>query len=378
MDTYDVTLGDNDLNPSQARVAALLPSRTDLAFGVRADTVIGITKRFELTPGARVDLFASQGATAVGFDPRIALRTVVTDRLRFLSAMGIAHQPPSFAIPVPGFQPGGIKGGLQKSVQQSAGFELDIAEGMTGTLTAFHNGFFDMSDPLGVVDRAAPTGCPPGTFPSDSLAGDRAVQPQPSGGGFNTSCGVPRFVPGTIGPDRSGGGGQGADSSTGQRNVNALEVRTKGQAYGLELFVKKKLTSRLGGFLSYTLSRSEREYENRSFVAAFDRTHVLNVAAAYDLGKNWRGGGRVVFYTGLPKAPDPTDDSTRLPSFFRVDLRLEKRWQLGEKAWISAIAEWMNATFSKEAVATQCTLQGCTAQTVGPITIPSLGIEGGF
>jgi hypothetical protein len=179
MDTYDIVFGTNDLNPSQQRVAALLPSRTDLAFGVRADTILKINDRLEVTPGGRVDLFASQGATAVGFDPRISLRPVVTDRLRVLSAMGIAHQPPSFAIPVPGFQPGGIKGGLQKSVQQSAGIELDIAEGMTGTLTAFHNGFFDMSDPLGVVDRATPTGCPPGTFPSDTLAGDRA-NPRPA------------------------------------------------------------------------------------------------------------------------------------------------------------------------------------------------------
>jgi hypothetical protein len=43
------------------------------------------------------------------------------------------------------------------------------------------------------------------------------------------------------------------------------------------------------------------------------------------------------------------------------------------------VAEWMNATLSKEAVATSCSLNtGCTAQTVGPITIPSLGVEGGF
>jgi hypothetical protein len=375
MDTYDVELGDADLTPSQQRAAAFFPSRSDLAFGVRADTVVPITKRLELTPGARVDLFASQGATAVGFDPRIALRTVVTDRLRFLSAMGIAHQPPSFAIPVPGFQPGGLRGGLQKAVQQSAGFELDIAEGMTGTLTAFHNGFFDMSDPLGVVDRPS-GGCAPGTFPAGSIAGDRLSQP--TGGGGGSTCGVPRFVPGTIGPDRSGGGGQGADSASAQRNVNAFEVRTKGASYGLELFVKKKLTSRLGGFVSYTLSRSTRAYESRSFVASFDRTHVANVAVAYDLGKSWRAGGRVVFYTGLPKAPDPTDDSTRLPPFFRLDLRLEKKWQLGQKTWISFVAEWMNATLSKEAVASQCTLQGCTAQTVGPITIPSVGVEGGF
>jgi len=67
-----------------------------------------------------------------------------------------------------------------------------------------------------------------------------------------------------------------------------------------------------------------------------------------------------------------------LPPFFKVDLRLEKRWQLGPRAYLSFIAEWMNATLSKEAVSTTCTLNGCETRTVGPITIPSLGIEGGF
>ena len=77
--------------------------------------------------------------------------------------------------------------------------------------------------------------------------------------------------------------------------------------------------------------------------------------------------------------PDPTDpSSSRLPPFFRMDLRLEKRWQLGPRAYFSFIAEWMNATLSKEAISTTCTLQGCQTQTIGPITIPSLGIEGGF
>jgi len=38
----------------------------------------------------------------------------------------------------------------------------------------------------------------------------------------------------------------------------------------------------------------------------------------------------------------------------------------------------MNATLSKEAVSTTCSLRGCEAQLIGPITIPSLGIEGGF
>jgi hypothetical protein len=131
--------------------------------------------------------------------------------------------------------------------------------------------------------------------------------------------------------------------------------------------------------LSYTLSRSTRSYGDRTYVASFDRTHVANAALAYNLGRNWRAGTRLVFYTGLPKAPDPTDPtSTRLPPFYRVDLRFEKRWELGKKAWISFVAEWMNATLSKEAIATTCNLQGCQAQEIGPVTVPSLGVEGGF
>jgi len=143
--------------------------------------------------------------------------------------------------------------------------------------------------------------------------------------------------------------------------------------------LKRRLTSRIGGFLSYTLSRSTRSFENRRYIASFDRTHVANGAIIYALGRRWRVGTRLVFYTGLPKATDPTDpDSTRLPPFFRVDLRLEKRWQLSEKAWISFVAEWLNATLTKEAVTTTCTLSGCEAETIGPVTIPSIGVEGGF
>ncbi|MDF2692934.1 MAG: TonB family protein / TonB-dependent receptor [Labilithrix sp.] len=373
VDSYDVQVVSGTLAPSVARVANYFPSRTDLAFGTRADAVIAVARGLEVTPGARVDLFASQGATAVGVDPRLAMRTEVTSKVRVLSALGIAHQPPSFVVPVPGFQPGGLRGGLQKAYQEGLGIEADIFESVTATATVFHNAFFDMSDPLGTSPPQL-SGCPPGTFPSDTLAGDRGR----IGTGFAGTCGVPRFPPGTIGPDRSGGGQQGADSRGTQTAANAFEVRTRGEAIGLELFVKKKLTSRIGGFLSYTLSRSTRTYGGRDYIATFDRTHVLNTALAFDLGKNWRAGTRFTFYTGLPKAPDPTSDSTRLDPFYRVDLRLEKRWQLKGTWWISAVAEWLNATLSKEAVATTCTLRGCEAQLIGPVTIPSVGVEGGF
>ncbi len=370
-DTYDVELGKNNLSPSAANVASLFPSRTDVAFGAYADLVTKVDRALEITPGFRSDFYMSAGATALALEPRFGLRAAASERVHVLLAFGIAHQPPAFVVPVPGFQPGGLEGGLQRALQESAGVEIGLGQGMTFTATAFQNAFFDMSDPLGATVPDI-DGCPPGTFPTATLGGDRGglVEGTPD-------CG-PKFPPGVLGPDRSGGGGQGADSTNGRRFAQAFEVRTLGHAYGLELLLKRNLTDRLGGFVSYTLSRSMRSYGSRTYVATFDRTHVANAAVAYDLGRRWRAGTRVVFYTGLPKPVTPDDDSTRLPPFFRLDLRVEKRWQLSERVWLSLIAEWMNATLSKEAVSTNCTLDGCEAQMIGPVTIPSLGVEGGF
>lgn len=371
-DTYSVELGTNDLSPEATRASALFPSRTDMAFGVRGDVVVTIDDRLEVTPGVRADLYASDGASAVGVDPRVAGRLTVSERVALLSTFGVAHQPPAFVVPVPGFQPGGLRGGLQRALQQSLGLELDLGDDTLLTTTVFQNAFFNMTDPLGASEPEL-DGCAPGAFPAESLAGDYVVSRD------NPPDCAARFEPGTLGPDRSGGGGQAASSRGGRRAVNLFEVRTLGSAYGLEVFLKRKLTRRFGGFVSYTLSRSTRSYERRQYVAAFDRTHVLNVAAAYDLGRRWRAGGRVMFYTGLPTPPNPFEpDKTRLPPFFRADARLEKRWQLSETAWISAIAEWMNATLNKEPVQTECTLAGCEAETIGPVTIPSIGVEGGF
>lgn len=373
LDYYDVELGTNDYAPAARRAAEFFPSRTDLSAGARADAVIAAGPGFEITPGLRVDLFASDGAMAVALDPRLALRTAVTPRLDLLVALGVAHQPPAFVVPVPGFQPGGLSGGLQRSIQESIGLELDLGDATTASVSVFQNAFFDMSDPLGASEPEL-SGCAPGQYPSDSIGGDFGRQLD----GPPPYCG-PRFTPGTLGPDRSGGGGQAADSRGGRRAADLFEVRADGASYGLELFVKRRLTDKLGGFFAYTLSRSTRSYGRRRYIAAFDRTHVLNAAVAYDLGRRWRAGTRVVFYSGLPKAEDPNDPGARrLPPFFRLDLRLEKRWQLSPKSWIALVAEWMNATLAKEAVTTRCTLAGCEARTIGPVTIPSLGVEGGF
>jgi TonB family protein len=346
VDSYDVVFNPSMLGPSESSLAAnYFPSRSDLATGIRGDIVLDVVRGLEFTPGLRLDFYGSDGATAVAIDPRLSARATMSERTHLLWAMGVAHQPPAFVVPIPGIQPGGLKGGLQTAAQESLGVEWDVGSATTATATVFHNGFFNFSDPLGVM-QAQPEGNPPPMSP-------------------------------TAGPNVGAGGQTTMDSGTSQ-TVQSFEQRTNGTAYGLELFIKRKLTERFGGIVSYTLSRSTRVYEGQSFLSAFDRTHVFSSAAMYDLGRNWRAGARVTYYTGLPKPAVPSSPSTRLPSFFRLDLRLEKRWPLGRTMWISFVAEWLNATLSKEAVPTSCTPQDCQSTTIGPVTIPSIGMEGGF
>jgi TonB family protein len=289
--------------------------RTDRVLGLWTDVVLNATQEIEIVPGLRADLYRSGDATALGIDPRIAARFAISDAVRLVHAYGLVHQPPAFVLPVPALTPGTLDQGLQRSVQTSAGVEVDVADATTASLTLFYNAFFDMSDTLGTSQGGSPTG--------------------------------------------------------------ALDERSLGAAYGAELFVRRRLTERLGGFLSYTLSRSTRSIGSEKFPSAFDRTHVANAALAYDLGRGWRPGGRAVFYTGTPLQPDagnilpePRKSSpSRAPSHFRLDLRLEKRWLLNDGAWISFVAEVLNATLGKETFGDE---------EIGPITIPSLGVEGGF
>jgi len=268
--------------------------------GARADAVLELRPGFEITPGVRFDFYSSDGATALSVDPRLATRLRLSEKMHILSAMGSAHQPPAFVVPVPGFQPGGLRGGLQNALQESLGLEWEVDDSTTATATVFHNAFFNMSDPLSYQPPQL-TGCVPGSLVDTWFFGERS-------GMGNMRCPTKiKTGQGTLGGD--GGGGQGAANA-----ISALETRTLGTAYGLELFLKRKLTGRLGGFFSYTLSRSTRSVGRNNFTADFDRTHVINTALAYNLGRNWRAGTRVTFYTGLPKAPDVFDSSTRLPA----------------------------------------------------------------
>ena len=300
-------------DPDAQRLDQLFPPRDDLAVGAYLDVTYR-SDAFEITPGLRVDFFRSGRAQAVGIDPRLLLRVRLADKVHVIHAFGIAHQPPSFVIPVPGLAVGQLQGGLQTAVQASAGVELELPEATVASVTVFDNIFLNMSDTLGVR----------------------------------------------------------------QNDTDALdEPRSQGSALGVELYLRRKLTRRLGGFLTYTLSRSMRSMGNDHFPSAFDRTHVVGAALAFDMGNNWRAGARLSLYSGAPQVPSsgslippPRGASPpRDPLFYRLDLRLEKRWVLSPTAWIAFVAEMMNATLRQEVV---------SDQVIGPVSIPSLGVEAAF
>ncbi len=305
----------------EAQFRRLFPSRRDIVGGAFAELSWDADAFTRVVSGVRFDTYSSGGVVAYSLEPRISAEFRITENLTLKNAFGLAAQPPSFVLPIAGFDIGGLPGGLQRSAQSSAGAEYRLPDGMKLKLTLFHNAFFDMTDLLSLA----------------RLGDDEAVELLP-------------------------------------------DTRTQGQAYGLEFMFHRDLTRRLGGFLSYTLSRSVRDTPVGRLASSFDRTHVLNAVVGYDLGRRWRAGGRFVFYTGTPPFTlEDTLTGPRLPPYHRIDVRLEKQWPLGESGgYYAFVLEVLNTTLSAEVIARDCDENGCEDEAIGPITIPSLAFEGRF
>jgi hypothetical protein len=80
-------------------------------------------------------------------------------------------------------------------------------------------------------------------------------------------------------------------------------IAGKGRSYGMEFYVRKS-EGRFTGWVSYTLSRSERQVQginnNNWYPNKFDRTHNLSTVAMYELGKRWSLSSTFTFQSGTP------------------------------------------------------------------------------
>lgn len=319
---YDFSGPDRDTQPLHSEQFA----------GAYADLSFRPIRRLEILAGLRMDGYRSRDGLNAAVDPRLAVRLALSPALTWVSTLGIAHQEPAYVVPVPGLRVD-PSGSLQTAYQAAEGFEAKLPSGVTASVKGYYNAQRAMSD-------------------------------------FVSECGTSvAFCAGV--------------------------ARVDGRSFGLEVLIRRSLASHLSGWLSYTLSRTERFLGADTFLSIFDRTHVLSAVMLYEFGRGVRAGIRTTYYSGRPflRAPvgltaveqtenglEPGTTQTRLADFFRLDLRAEKRWALGDRSWLSLVAEIFNATLSKEAVDLKCSAleTNCAQRFLGPITLPSVGIEGGY
>ncbi|MVT10406.1 TonB-dependent receptor [Chitinophaga tropicalis] len=141
--------------------------------------------------------------------------------------------------------------------------------------------------------------------------------------------------------------------------IEADLLPSHSRSYGLELMAKKEVGATTG-WISYTLSRSERQTEgislNEWFLNRYDRTHNLNLVVTHDFTKRTSLSANWVYASGTPATYadsrlefqdwDIPYNSTekrnnyRLPAFHRLDLSFTlkgkqlKRWK-GE--WVFSL-----------------------------------------
>jgi hypothetical protein len=318
-----VDAGPEEDEESEAEAFGFNPSRKDLVIGVYGDVVWDVAPKLQLIPGLRLDLFVTGKHAALAVDPRITAEYQLRPKLKVVHGLALVHQAPSFVGPIPGFK-SSLAGGLQGAVQHSAGVNYDLPAGFASSLALFQSAFYNMTDLISLLQL----------------------------------------------------------EQTADEELNSIQdLRSDGHAYGLELMVKRSLARQVGGFMSYTLSRSRRFVRRISGPATTDRTHVFNLGVSFDLGRNWRAGSRFIFYTGIPAQVaylEAARHPPRTPPFWRVDWKLEKRWYIKPpNRWWGFSLEVLNTTLNKEQLQGSCNAYDCVYEELPiPITLGSINFEG--
>jgi len=129
--------------------------------------------------------------------------------------------------------------------------------------------------------------------------------------------------------------------------AQALLPDGSGRAYGIQMMLRQEQIGPFFGWISYSVTRSERQdapgLPYRLF--DYDQTHTLTAVASLDLGKGWEIGARFRFSSGFPRTPvitgylDTKNDyqpvfgpknSIRIPPFVQLDARVAKRFKIAK------------------------------------------------
>ncbi|MFT4977644.1 MAG: TonB family protein, partial [Myxococcota bacterium] len=242
-----------------------------------------------ITAGARWTTQRLDNYFAAELDPRLAVRWQATEGGTLKGGSGLYHQPPLGTDL--GFEEDGVTIGLEQSWSSELGWEQRFSPALQADVTVFHRS---------MTDRIV----------SNPAFGEDASQPPSINAGL-------------------------------------------GRVNGMEFMVRRAPVDRFFGWLSYTLSKSERKdsADQEEWVPFdFDQTNILVAVAGYRLPFDIGVSARAQYVTGNPYSPlsggiyDIDQDSylsfsagapnsERQPDYLAVDGRIDKlfsfkRWQL--------------------------------------------------
>lgn len=287
-------------------IVAFTPRLTQLSVAGWVEEVLRAGP-VEFTAGLRIDRLKYALVETTVLDPRAVLRLRLSERVVANVASGFFHQQPPFFNLVPGVRNPTLR--PQRSWQTSAGVEINLP----GNIETRFTGYFSRMYRL--------------------IRNSADVISTPNG---------PQRVP--------------------------IVDDGEGRAYGLEVLIRRRLDRGVYGWVSYTLSRSERYVGDGTVVPFnFDQTHVLNLALSWDINTRWRIGGRFQLASGAPRRivtgafydadtdryrslnpprADDGSDTERLPVYHQLDVRVDYRFRWGP--WrMSAYLDVINVYYAQ-------------------------------
>lgn len=244
---------------------------------------IGLGEKLTLLPGARLNYYALQ-IKKMAADPRLRFNWQVAESTAIKGGVGLYSQIPDLINLAPVW--GNPRSGLERAVHTSLGVSQAFDSiGLSIEVTGFYKHVFDRSTQSTTLIR---------------------------------------------------------DPVTDELRLENFANQGIGRIYGMELLIRKALTKRFFGWISYTLSRSLIQLRPgepwRAF--NFDQPHILTVLGVYKLPRGWQIGGRFRLVSGNPSTGyfdgvwvgggyQPwLGQSERLPTFHQLDLRVDKTFTL--------------------------------------------------